>query len=225
MSLMESRLSLHFGRRLRARTETAPTAVSRRNWLVVGGLTAVFLTWLFIHWIVQPAWLAVLPPILIELIALTEFAGMVALTIVWAVIAWQVRSDRPVITPILSGDDLINLTPAEFEQYVARLFRSRGYKVKLRGRSGDLGVDLELRNGNGRRAIVQCKRYRSTVGPNIVRELYGTLVHERVAHGFLVTTSDISDAAREWARGKPLTLIDGDDLVEVATALGVGKRP
>lgn len=220
MTLMESRLSFHFGRRLQARgAAPASTAVSPRNWLVVGGITAVFAAWLFLHWVIQPRWIDALPSLLREMIALTEFAGITALIIVWSVIWWRMRSYVPPLTPVLTVDDLVSLSPAEFERYVGQLFRRRGYKVKLRGRSGDLGVDLELRNGTGKRAIVQCKRYRSTIGPSIVRELYGTLIHERVAHAFLVTTADISDAAREWAQGKPLTLIDGTALVQVATAL------
>ena len=61
-------------------------------------------------------------------------------------------------------------------------FRQKGYKVSLRGRSGDLGVDLVLMRPGGKQAIVQCKRYRNTIGPDIVRELYGTLIHEGVSH-------------------------------------------
>ena len=72
-----------------------------------------------------------------------------------------------------------------------------------------LGVDLALTRADGRRAVVQCKRYRHQVGPDIVRELFGTMVHERAFHGFLVTTADISEAARQWAADKPMTLIDG----------------
>ncbi|MCB0000495.1 MAG: restriction endonuclease, partial [Anaerolineales bacterium] len=41
----------------------------------------------------------------------------------------------------------------------------------------------------------------------------------RAAHAFLVTTADISDAAREWAQYKPITLIDGETLVQIATSL------
>lgn len=233
MSLMESRISFRFGRRLHTRAqgaqvEPAATAVPLRVWLVVGGVTAVFLAWLFLHRILYPNWFDALPNLLVELIALTEVAGFAALAVVWSVIGWRIRSYEPPLAPVLDVDDLIHLSPAEFEQYVARLFRRRGYKVKLRGRSGDLGVDLEVRNGMGKRAIVQCKRYRSTIGPSVVRELYGTLIHERVAHGFLVTTAGISDAAREWAQGKPLTLIDGETLVRVATMLqgsrGAGEQ-
>ena len=82
------------------------------------------------------------------------------------------------------------------------------------------GVDLELTKPDGKRAIVQCKRYRSTIGPDIVRELYGTLIHEKVAHAFLVTTADISDSAREWSLGKPMTLIDGEALSRITAVLG-----
>jgi hypothetical protein len=45
------------------------------------------------------------------------------------------------------------------------------------------------------------------------------MIHERVHHAFLVTTADISDAARQWAKHKPMTLIDGATLVSIASAL------
>jgi restriction system protein len=103
---------------------------------------------------------------------------------------------------------------------VAAIFRRKGYQVRLTGGSGDHGVDLELHDlRSSRRAIVQCKRYQNTVGEELVRELYGTLLHELAYHAFLVTTADISDAAREWAQGKPITLIDGAALVEIDAAL------
>ena len=116
-------------------------------------------------------------------------------------------------------EELYALDPLEFEQYVARLFRQKGYTVTHRGRSGDKGVDLELKKVGGKRAIVQCKRYRRPVGPEVVRELFGTLVHERVSHAFLVTTADISQSARTWAQDKPMTLIDGSLLAQVSDKL------
>ena len=73
-------------------------------------------------------------------------------------------------------------------------------------------------------AIVQCKRYQNTVGAELVRELYGTLMHEKALHAFLITTADISSAAREWAQGKPITLIDGATLMAIAAALESSKQ-
>lgn len=152
-----------------------------------------------------------------------EFASVITLMILWLLLWWQQQlpAETAVAMPPLSREQLYDLSPAEFEAYVGQVFRHRGYRVQLRGRSGDLGVDLMITNRMGKRAIVQCKRYRRTVGPEIVRELFGTMIHERVAHAFLVTTSDISDSACEWAQGKPMTLINGEELVRIATILSV----
>lgn len=182
-------------------------------------LTAVYLLWLFIRVISQPPWLAQLPASLLELLRLAEIAGFITLVLMWGLLWWP-KPKQPVmaVTP-LDLEQLYALQPYEFEQYVADLFRQRGYGVKLHGRRGDNGVDLRLTQANGKEAIVQCKRYRKSVGPDIVRELYGTLIHERAAHAFLVTTADISDAARAWAQGKPMTLIDGRSLAHIAAVM------
>ncbi|HEX6386726.1 MAG TPA: restriction endonuclease [Anaerolineae bacterium] len=192
-----------------------------KAWLLIGGLTAVLALWLYYRSLVQPAWLARLPPVLDELLALGEAASAFTIGFLWFTLGWQHhrrrRSRVTAATPNVAN--LYALSPAEFERYVAGLFRQKGYQVKVRGRSGDHGVDLELNRPGRQKAIVQCKRYQNTIGPDVVRELFGTLVHERAAHAFLVTTADVSEAAREWARHKPITLIDGHTLVKIVTAL------
>jgi restriction system protein len=191
--------------------------------MLLAGLTAVFLLWLLFHYGLATVIFAALPPVLGEVMRLLETSGAVTLAVLWSVGLWQWK--RPFSSPPTtiayskSLNDLYKLDPLEFEQYVARLFRQKGYTVTHRGRSGDKGVDLELKKMGGKRAIVQCKRYRRPVGPEVVRELFGTLVHERVSHAFLVTTADISKSAREWAQDKPITLIDGNLLVEISDKL------
>lgn len=205
--------------RLPSRTlSTHPGRGYRYGRILIIALTILFSLWLIYRYLVSPAWLASLPHVLLELSTLAEMAGGVTLALLWAVLWWYGRAHRAA-PPVVRVDDLYALSPGDFERFVAELFRRKGYKVKLRGRSGDLGVDLEVTQPSGRRAVVQCKRYRSTVGSEVVRELFGTLIHERAVHGFLVTTADISDAAREWAYDKPLTLIDGATLVDIAAAM------
>ncbi len=205
---------------------TRPTLQTARRpqprldgWLLISSLSTLFGLWLGYHWLLRPFWLSQLPPILTEMLGLLEAAGGFTLAFLWISLLWR-RWHRPT-SPSFIADlaELQEMEPARFEQYVAQLFRQKGYGVILRGRKGDLGVDLELIRPDGKRAIVQCKRYHNTVGPKIVRELYGTLIHERVPHAFLVTTAVISDAAREWAKFKPMTLIDGETLVKIAAAL------
>lgn len=186
-------------------------------------LTIGFLLWVGYRWLLRPAWFGDLNPPLVEFFDLAEWGATVTLLILWVVI-WRRRHQR-IIAPQITRDDLFTMSPQGFEHYVADLFRRKGYDVTLRGGSGDLGVDLEVADRNSaRRAIVQCKRYQNTVGAETVRELYGTLLHERVAHGFLVTSAEISRAARSWAKDKPLTLIDGRTLIKIAYALQNGGK-
>jgi restriction system protein len=197
-------------------TQQARTLRARRLWWGLGVATVLLALWLLWRFIFAAAAFNSFPRSLVESINLLTFSAVTTLALLWA-IAWSQRDRlRRPGRAIAQVGELLALSPSEFEQFAAALFRARGYEVTIRGRSGDLGVDLEIVNHAGRRAIVQCKRYRATVGPDVVRELYGTMIHERVAHAFLVTTAEISDNAREWAAGKPLTLIDGTTLIELA---------
>jgi hypothetical protein len=46
-----------------------------------------------------------------------------------------------------------------------------------------------------------------------MRDLYGTLHHTGAQSAYLVTTGSATPAAREWARGKPITIWDWQYLV------------
>jgi HJR/Mrr/RecB family endonuclease len=182
-------------------------------------IVGLFLGWLIYHYVGRPAWISGLPPFLVEVLTLLESASSLTIALVFALLFWRIYWHKKLATQVVTTEDLYALSPAAFERYVANLFRKKGYQVTVRGRSGDHGVDLELERPGDRRAIVQCKRYRNAIGPDIVRELFGTMIHEGVNHAFLVTTADISPAARDWARNKPMTLIDGQMLVKIADSL------
>jgi restriction system protein len=131
---------------------------------------------------------------------------------------WRARL-RGSAWPALSLEKVSQLTPSQFEEYVAqRLFARQGYQVENIGDVKDGGVDIIVTDPMGRQAIVQCKLYRNVVGEPIVRDLYGALIHHDAHMAFLVTNSNISAAARKWAAGKPIALIDGTQLVELARA-------
>ncbi len=108
-----------------------------------------------------------------------------------------------------------NLSPDEFEELVAETYRALGYSANRVGKSGDHGIDVEVRTPSGEYWVVQCKRYRDPVGERTVRELYGTLMSEGADRGILVTSADITPPAATWARGKPIDLIDGTSLLRL----------
>lgn len=218
--------------RLSAGTRRPPTLIredgitrqrlTKLTWLL-SILTGLFALWVLWRYGVVADALSRAPGWAEDLLNLFTGAAALTLLALWIIVIWQRLESRAAVEqPAMTVDELYSLSPRAFEHYVAGLFERRGYHVEIRGRSGDLGVDLSVTRPDGRRAIVQCKRYRHTIGPEIVRELFGTMVHELAAHGFLVTTAEISDAARAWAAGKPITLIDGRTLVKLS---GNAKMP
>jgi len=109
--------------------------------------------------------------------------------------------------------DLRQLSSEEFEWLVGETFRREGWKVTHRGRQDapDGNIDLEL-DRDGRRTIVQCKRWTSWEVPvEQIRAFLGTLSISRPpgTSGIFVTLSDFTSAAEEEARKGNLKLIDG----------------
>lgn len=105
------------------------------------------------------------------------------------------------------------LTPGEFEVLNQRLFQRIGYALQRVGGTGDGGIDLAGVSAEGG-ILVQCKRYRGSVGAAQVRDFYGALSKARAARGYLVTTGSFTAAAREWIEDLPipLELVDGTAL-------------
>jgi restriction system protein len=49
------------------------------------------------------------------------------------------------------------------------------------------------------------------------------MLHEGAAKGILVTTAEFGPSAREFATGKPLTLIGGTQLVDLLAQYCIGQ--
>ncbi|MCC9704584.1 restriction endonuclease [Streptomyces sp. MNU76] len=130
--------------------------------------------------------------------------------------------------------DLLEMDPLAFEALVAELFRAMGMQAVTTQRSGDGGVDVDALDPTpirGGKIVVQVKRYRNTVPPSAVRDLYGTVQDAGANKGVLVTTSKFGPGSHTFANGKPLELISGRELVDLLHRhglrgrLGPGERP
>jgi restriction system protein len=95
-------------------------------------------------------------------------------------------------------------------------FRRQGYLVLENPSEGaDGGIDLRLRK-NGQMTFVQCKHWKSkSVGVKIVRELYGVMTAAKVDNGILATFGNFTQEAKNFAKGKPIHLIAGNQLVKL----------
>lgn len=101
----------------------------------------------------------------------------------------------------------------EFEMLVGEAFRLEGFHVAETGSGGaDGGVDLVLTR-NRESFLVQCKQWKAfKVGVDVVRELYGVMAARGVAGGFVVTSGRFTDAAKSFADGRNVKLVDGTRL-------------
>ncbi|MFJ2937465.1 restriction endonuclease [Streptomyces sp. NPDC087219] len=132
---------------------------------------------------------------------------------------------------VVQGDgdepDLLAMDPIAFEGLVAQLFRARGLQAVTTQRSNDGGVDVEALDPDpisGGSILVQVKRYRNTVPPSAVRDLFGTVQSAGANKGVLVTTSGFGPGSYTFANGKPLTLISGVELVDLLHQHGLRGR-
>ncbi|MFD7389295.1 restriction endonuclease [Streptomyces sp. NPDC059852] len=123
--------------------------------------------------------------------------------------------------------DCFELDPDAFEQTVADLCLRDGCgDVEVVGGAGDLGADVTAVTPDGRRLIVQCKRYCETnkVGSQDLQRFGGTCftVHEADI-AVVVTTSDFTAPALEYAEQCGILCVNGDELS--AWHDGTGPRP
>lgn len=112
-----------------------------------------------------------------------------------------------------SASSLNAMTWSEFESLVQEAFRLRGYSARRIGGEGpDGGVDLILERA-GEKVLVQCKQWRAfRVGVGVVRELYGAMAAQGVASGIVVTSGTFTQDAVDFAAGRSVSLIAGDEL-------------
>lgn len=132
-----------------------------------------------------------------------------------ASVLWKKLSRRNLFYNQNSMKDLQSITWENFEVLVGETFRRMGYKIKERGGAkADGGVDLEAWAGN-KKVIIQCKHWKKTsVGVNIVREMYGVCMHENASVVYIVTCGFFTKDAKAFASGKPVYLVNGYQLLK-----------
>ena len=104
---------------------------------------------------------------------------------------------------------VLNLTPYEYEEYVAEELRQEGFTgVDTTPKSGDYGADVLAWDGE-RKVCVQCKRYSPDhpVGVKAVQEVYSAKDYYGCDDAYIYTTSDYTRAAVEMANQLGVILI------------------
>ncbi|MFE4050039.1 restriction endonuclease [Streptomyces sp. YIM B13518] len=130
-----------------------------------------------------------------------------------------------VVAPVAPGVAHDALSPDEFEAAIADLcVRDGCARVEVVGGAGDLGADVTALTPDGRRLVVQCKRYGedNKVGSQDLQRFGGTCftVHEADV-ALVVTTSDFTAPAVEYAEQCGIVCVNRDALL----AWSEGRAP
>ncbi len=160
----------------------------------------------------------------------SKLSGMVAIQPII-----QLSSNSKFVNPQqVVYDESTNLASMDwedFEHLIRELFEKEfsenGGEVKVTRASRDGGVDAIAFDPDpirGGKIVIQAKRYTNTVGVSAVRDLYGTVMNEGANKGILVTTSDYGPDSYSFAKGKPLTLLNGANLLYLLEKHGNKSR-
>ncbi|MFQ5862492.1 MAG: restriction endonuclease [Candidatus Brocadiales bacterium] len=109
-----------------------------------------------------------------------------------------------------------SLNDKQFELEFAALMRRHGYEITQISSGADTGVDIAAIK-DGEKVIVQCKATETPVSQSAVRDLYGTMISEGADKAILASTSGFSESTREFAKGKPIELVDLEQIIKLST--------
>ncbi|MGQ3904733.1 restriction endonuclease [Mixta calida] len=131
----------------------------------------------------------------------------------------------------LLREQLSTMNPYKFEHLVGQLLEAMGYEqVEVTKASGDKGVDVVGKVQVGITTItevVQVKRMQNTITRPYIDQLRGALPYHKAIRGTLITTGKFAAKCAEAALfpgAAPITLIDGDRLLELLIENNVGIR-
>lgn len=192
------------------------------NWAIAGGVIG---GWMIVGYVASLP----LRPLRQRRDAAERIAGQVKRAIEEAVearkqeVEGEIRQEQE--KRLTDLQNLRKLTGYQFEEVVSQVLRRMGYTAHRTRGSADGGVDIEAVTRDNERVVVQCKNHESAVGPSVIRDLYGVVIHSKAAKGILVSTGTFSDAARDFASHKPVELVSGTEFLEWVKQYGIQDLP
>ena len=145
---------------------------------------------------------------------------------IWALVRQQETSVRESIRELL-----LDMDPFGFEHLVKRLLEEMDYQdVEVTSPSNDGGVDVIANIELGItsvREVVQAKRHKRPIQRKDLDALRGSLYRFNAVRGTIITTSRFSKGTQEAAfagGAAPITLIDGEKIIDLLIQHGIGVR-
>jgi restriction system protein len=136
--------------------------------------------------------------------SLLTFLGLISLLIIYKTLK-KVKIWRRNHNPSMSVKD--KMTGIEFERYVARLLRSKGYSHIRLTEEYDYGIDI-IAIKDGVTWGIQVKRYSGLVKADAVRQVVTALKKYHCDRAMVISNSTYSNVAKVLARSNKCVLVD-----------------
>jgi len=107
-----------------------------------------------------------------------------------------------------------DISPSDFEDFTAKLFEDKGYKVKQTKLTGDFGADLLIEKN--KTCVVQVKRYAqgNKVGVQDVNQVLGAKSYYECDKSLVITTSSFTSSAKKLAKKTNIEIWNWDKLIK-----------
>ncbi|WP_413306410.1 restriction endonuclease [Bacillus sp. 1P10SD] len=109
----------------------------------------------------------------------------------------------------------------QFEHYLKELYLTKGFSAEVTKASGDYGGDLLLKK-DGKKIVVQAKRYSKEVGIKAVQEVIGAKSYYSADEAWVVSNRYFTKAASELAQRSHVKLVDRDELIDEILGMNSG---
>ncbi len=113
-----------------------------------------------------------------------------------------------------SASELLDMSGTRFDEMAVELYRSLGYQARRIRDRGRRGGDILLRGRGDRSWLIQCRGWQGPVGEEAVQEFWEEIQRRKANGGILITSGVFSRQARDWAQGKHLSLMEGEEFLQ-----------
>ena len=117
-----------------------------------------------------------------------------------------------------------NISPVEYEHFIADALEQNGWAVRLTKATGDQGVDI-VAEKSGKRIAIQCKLYSNPVGNAAVQEIIAGRTFENAQFAAVVTNNTYTLAAKQLAASAGVLLLHHDQIPDLEFKLNQGANP
>lgn len=138
---------------------------------------------------------------------------------------------KKLLEPLDKGNNLANMNWHDFEKKLIDLlqweFGTEAGEITMIHSSLENGIEALGTDSDpyqGGKTIFHIKRSIKPIAISTVRELFGQVIHEGAKNGILFTTADFSPETYEFAKNKPISLINGIGLLALFEKHGIKLR-